>query len=255
MTSWHGCDVRTSSCGWSATSSPSCCLVRTRTGTIPSGSSVMSAHRVFLAVMARCSACRRLAFMLRRRPASAHAVADAALLTDPHDPWWITRDLWRAAGACLAPGRRGAWAQTHARLMRAAVRRQPPARHDRYHTADRSRPAPTVDRDSLLPAEPALGCRHHLRADASGFLYLAVVLDASARSGWSMATICDRTGADALEMAIASAPEASSIIAPGSQYTSWLANVARRLASGLMGSVGDTYDNATRELLPTLSNC
>jgi nicotinamidase-related amidase len=25
--------------------------------------------------------------------------------TDPDDPWWITRDLWRAPGACRAEGR------------------------------------------------------------------------------------------------------------------------------------------------------
>jgi len=50
----------------------------------------------------------------RRRCGAAEA--------DPDDPCWITRHLWRAAGACRAPGKRG---EAHerkriARLMRTA---------------------------------------------------------------------------------------------------------------------------------------
>jgi hypothetical protein len=49
---------------------------------------------------------------------------------------------------------------------------QPPARHDRYHTAGQGGQTGTRlgrPRFHCFPAEPALDCRHHLRADGERF--------------------------------------------------------------------------------------
>jgi hypothetical protein len=107
----------------------------------------------------------------RRRRGAAEA--------DPDDPWWITRDLWRAARAGRAPARRGeATGATHcpADAPSRVDWRQPPARHDRCHTAGQGgqtgarlgRP-----RFHCFPAELALGCRHHLRADGERFFSIS----------------------------------------------------------------------------------
>src|SRR6266404_6687256 len=101
MTSWHGCDVRTSSCGWSATSSlellpgsharparsrPGLRVHERAPGGVSGCRDGTRARRVrgWLSCVAAptgvCS-CRR-----RRRAVEA----------DPDDPCWITRDLWRA---------------------------------------------------------------------------------------------------------------------------------------------------------------
>ena len=89
---------------------------------------------------------------------------------------------------------------------------------------------------------------------ASGFLYLAVVLDAWSRKivGWSMAIhLRAELVLDALEMAIGQRKPANVIhhSDQGSQYTS-LAFGKRCQEAGVrpsMGSVGDAYDNAMCE--------
>jgi putative transposase len=87
----------------------------------------------------------------------------------------------------------------------------------------------------------------------SGFLYLAVVLDAFSRRivGWSMATtLHTQIVLDALDMALRRRP--TGVIHhsdQGSQYTS-LAFGKRCREAGVrpsMGSVGDAYDNAMAE--------
>jgi putative transposase len=89
---------------------------------------------------------------------------------------------------------------------------------------------------------------------ASGFLYLAVVLDAWSRKvvGWSMANhLRTELVLDALEMAIGQRRPDGVIhhSDQGSQYTS-LAFGKRCKEAGVrpsMGSVGDAYDNAMAE--------
>ncbi len=89
---------------------------------------------------------------------------------------------------------------------------------------------------------------------ASGFLYLAVVLDAWSRKivGWAMANhIRAELVVDALEMAIGQRQPGDVIhhSDQGSQYTS-LAFGNRCREAGVrpsMGSVGDAYDNAMCE--------
>jgi putative transposase len=179
---------------------------------------------------------------------------------DPDDPCWITRDLWRAAGACRAPGRRGeAWAQTHcpANARRRVDWRQPPARLDRYHTARQGSQTGTRlgDRDftALRPNQLWVADITFVPT-ASGFLYLAVVLDAWSRKiiGWSMANyLRTELVLDALEMAIDQRRPDGVIhhSDQGSQYTS-LAFGKRCKEAGVrpsMGSVGDAYDNAMCE--------
>ncbi len=89
----------------------------------------------------------------------------------------------------------------------------------------------------------------------SGFLYLAVVVDAWSRAvvGWSMAGhLRTELIIDALEMALWRRPAASGVIFHsdrGTQYTS-LAFGRRCREAGIvasMGSVGDAYDNAVAE--------
>jgi len=88
----------------------------------------------------------------------------------------------------------------------------------------------------------------------SGFLYLAVVLDAFSRRivGWSMATtLATQLVLDALNMALATRQPAGVIhhSDQGSQYTS--IEFGRRCREAgvrpSMGSVGDAYDNAMCE--------
>jgi putative transposase len=88
----------------------------------------------------------------------------------------------------------------------------------------------------------------------SGFLYLAVVLDACSRRivGWSMATtLATRLVLDALDMALSTRRPAGVIhhSDQGSQYTS-IEFGQRCREAGVrpsMGSVGDAYDNAMCE--------
>jgi putative transposase len=91
-------------------------------------------------------------------------------------------------------------------------------------------------------------------ATGTGFLYLAVVVDAWSRRvvGWAMASHLGKPLVlDALEMAIRQRQPQGAIHHPdqGSLYTS-LAFGKRWREAGVrpsMGSVGDAYDNALRE--------
>ena len=152
-----------------------------------------------------------------------------------------------------------AWAQTHcpADARRRVDWRQPPARHDRYHTAGQGgQTGPDlVDRDFTAFRPNQLWVADiTFVPTASGFLYLAVVLDAWSRKivGWSMANyLRTELVLDALEMAIGQRRPEGVIhhSDQGSQYTS-LAFGERCKEAGVrpsMGSVGDAYDNAMCE--------
>ena len=119
-----------------------------------------------------------------------------------------------------------------------------------------ARPAPDlVDRDftALRPNQLWVADITFVPT-ASGFLYLAVVLDAWSRKiiGWSMASyLRTELVLDALEMAIGQRRPDGVIhhSDQGSQYTS-LAFGKRCKQAGVrpsMGSVGDAYDNAMCE--------
>ena len=98
---------------------------------------------------------------------------------------------------------------------------------------------------------------------ATGFLYLAVVLDAWSRKivGWAMANhLRAELVVDALQMAVGQRRPKSDVIHhsdQGSQYTS-LAFGARCKEAGVrpsMGSVGDAYDNAMCESFLATLEC
>ena len=97
---------------------------------------------------------------------------------------------------------------------------------------------------------------------SSGFLYMAVVLDAWSRKivGWSMANhLRTELVLDALEMAVGQRRPRNVIhhSDQGSQYTS-LAFGGRCREAGVrpsMGSVGDAYDNAMCESFFTTLEC
>jgi hypothetical protein len=107
LTSWHGCDVRTSSCGWSATSSLEL---------LPGSHARPARSRPGLRVHERApggiSGCRngtrarsvggRLSCVAAPTAVRSCCRRCGAAEADPDDPCWITRDLWRAAGACRA---------------------------------------------------------------------------------------------------------------------------------------------------------
>jgi putative transposase len=89
----------------------------------------------------------------------------------------------------------------------------------------------------------------------TGFLYLAVVLDAYSRRivGWSMAaTLATQLVLDALDMALVTRRPSGGVVHhsdQGAQYTS-IAFGQRCREAGVrpsMGSVGDAYDNAMCE--------
>ena len=119
-----------------------------------------------------------------------------------------------------------------------------------------ARPAPDlVDRDFTAARPNQLWVADiTFVPTASGFLYLAVVLDAWSRKivGWSMANhLRSELVLDALEMAIGQRRPKTVIhhSDQGSQYTS-LAFGGRCREAGVrpsMGSVGDAYDNAMCE--------
>lgn len=196
-----------------------------------------------------------------RRPPSAHAIADAALLKRIRTVHASSRETYgspRVHAELLAEGERHGRKRI-ARLMRqaglvgASRRRGGPitARPDKE-----ARPAPDlVDRNFS-----ATGPNQLWVADitfiptAVGFLYLAVVLDAWSRRivGWAMANhLRTELVLDALEMAIGQRRPRDVIhhSDQGCQYTS-LAFGNRCREAGVrpsMGSVGDAYDNAMCE--------
>ena len=197
----------------------------------------------------------------RHRPPSAHAQADAALLKRVRTIHAGSRETYGAprVHAALQAGGEKHGRKRVARLMRAAGLVGASRRRAGVTTTKRdkeARPAPDlVDRDFT-----ATGPNQLWVADitfvptASGFLYLAVVLDAWSRKvvGWSMANhLRAELVLDAMEMAIGQRRPKDVIhhSDQGSQYTS-LAFGKRCKEAGVrpsMGSVGDAYDNAMCE--------
>jgi putative transposase len=197
----------------------------------------------------------------RDRPPSAHAQADAALLKRVRTVHASSRQVYgapRVHAQLRADGARHGRKRI-ARLMReaglvgACHRQGGPTTTQRDKEA---RPAPDlVDRDFTAQA-----CNQLWVADitfvptSSGFLYLAVVLDAWSRKivGWAMANhLRAELVLDAMEMAVGQRRPKDVIhhSDQGSQYTS-VAFGRRCGEAGVrpsMGSVGDAYDNAMAE--------
>ena len=196
-----------------------------------------------------------------RRPPSAHAVADAALLKRVRTVHAGSRQTYgapRIHADLRARGERHGRKRI-ARLMRdaglvgACHRKGGPTTTVRDKDA---RPAPDlVDRDFTAsgPNQLWVAGMTYLPT-AAGFLYLAVVLDAWSRKvvGWSMANhLRAELVLDALEMAVGQRRPKDVVhhSDQGSQYTS-LAFGKRCQEAGVrpsMGSVGDAYDNAMAE--------
>jgi putative transposase len=196
-----------------------------------------------------------------RRPPSARAEADAALLQRIRTVHAGSRETYgapRVHAELRARGERHGRKRI-ARLMRAAGlvgashRRGGPVTTRRDRDA---RPAPDlVDRDFRAAGPDRLWVADiTFIPSAAGFLYLAVVLDAWSRKvvGWAMANhLRAELVLDALEMAVGQRRPHGVIhhSDQGSQYTS-LAFGGRCREAGVrpsMGSVGDAYDNALCE--------
>jgi putative transposase len=195
------------------------------------------------------------------RPASGHAMADAALLKRVRTIHASSRHTYGAPRIHADLRQRG---ERHsrkriARLMReaglvgASHRRGGPITTRRDKDA---RPAPDlVDRNFSATAPNQLWVADITYVPtAVGFLYLAVVLDAWSRKivGWSMANhLRTELVLDAMAMAVGQRRPKDVIhhSDQGSQYTS-VAFGKRCGEAGVrpsMGSVGDAYDNAMAE--------
>ena len=200
-----------------------------------------------------------------RRPPSAHAVADAALLKRIRTVHASSRETYgapRVHAALQAGGERHSRKRVE-RLMReaglvgASHRRGGPVTTRRDHEA---RPAPDLVGRDFTAAGPNQLWVSDITfiptaiPTAAGFLYLAVVLDAWSRKvvGWAMTNhLRTELVLDALEMAIGQRRPRDVIhhSDQGSQYTS-LAFGKRCQEAGVrpsMGSVGDACDNAMAE--------
>jgi putative transposase len=197
----------------------------------------------------------------RERPPSARARADADLagrIADIHRSSRGTYGVPRVH-AELAYAGTPCSRKRIARLMRQAglegVHRR---RTTRTTVRDRdSAPAPDlVERRFTADRPDRLWVADITYVDTwSGFLYLAVVLDACSRRivGWSMAGhLRTELISDALEMAITRRRPAAGLVHHsdrGTQYTS-IAFGRRCREAGIvqsMGSTGDAYDNAMAE--------
>ena len=194
------------------------------------------------------------------RSPSRHAAADRELLRRIRTVHAVSRETYgvpRVHAELKAQGVQVGRKRV-ARLMRCAglvgVSRR---RGVRTTIRDREdRPAPDlVERNFVAEAPDQLWVADITYVPTwTGFLYLAVVLDAFSRRivGWSMSNDPkSRLVLDALEMALASRQPASVIhhSDQGSQYTS-VAFGKRCKEAGVrpsMGSVGDAYDNAMCE--------
>jgi len=200
----------------------------------------------------------------RHRPPSAHAQADAALLKRVRTIHAGSRETYESprVHAALQAGGEKHGRKRVARLMRAAGLVGASRRRVGVTTTKRdkeARPAPDlVDRDFTATAPNQLWVADiTFVPSATGFLYLAVVLDAWSRKpdaerqseivGWSMANhLRAELVLDAMEMAIGRRRPKDVIhhSDQGSQYTS-LAFGKRCKEAGVrpsMGSVGDAYD-------------
>jgi putative transposase len=197
----------------------------------------------------------------RQRPPSAHAVADKMLLKRVRTIHASSRQTYGVprVHAELHAGGEKHGRKRIARLMRmaglfGASRRRAGATTTRRDKD--ARPAPDlVDRNFAASQPDQLWVADiTFVPTASGFLFLAVVLDAWSRKivGWSMANhLRAALVLDALEMAIGQRRPVGVIhhSDQGSQYTS-LAFGKRCKEAGVrpsMGSVGDAYDNAMCE--------
>jgi putative transposase len=224
----------------------------------------MSANQaVFpIAVMARVLGVSEAGYYAwRQRPASAHAVADEQLLKRVRTIHASSRETY---GVPRVHAELRAGGETHgrkriARLMRTAGLVGASRRRTVVTTTRRdrdARPAPDlVDRDFAATAPNQLWVADiTFVPTATGFLFLAVVLDAWSRKivGWSMANhLRAELVVDALKMAIGQRRPDAVIhhSDQGSQYTS-LVFGKRCKEAGVrpsMGSVGDAYDNAMCE--------
>ena len=224
----------------------------------------MSANQAIfpIAVMARVLGVSESGFHAwRQRPASAHATADAVLLKRVRTVHASSRETY---GAPRVHAELRAAGEKHgrkriARLMREAGLVGASRRRGGITTTRRdqdARPAPDlVDRNFVASAPNQLWVADiTFVPTASGFLYLAVVLDAWSRKivGWAMANhLRAELVVDALEMAVGQRRPKDVIhhSDQGSQYTS-LAFGKRCKEAGVrpsMGSVGDAYDNAMCE--------
>ena len=197
----------------------------------------------------------------RRRAPSAHAVADKMLLKRVRTLHISSRETYgvpRVHAELRAGGERHGRKRI-ARLMRIAGLVGASRRRTGVTTTRRdkdARPAPDlVDRNFVAPGPNRLWVADiTFVPTASGFLYLAVVLDAWSRKivGWSMANhLRAELVLNALEMALGQRRPGDVIhhSDQGSQYTS-LAFGKRCQEAGVrpsMGSVGDAYDNAMCE--------
>ena len=197
----------------------------------------------------------------RGRAPSARAVEDKMLLKRVRTVHATSRETYgspRIHAELRAMGSRHGRKRI-ARLMRGAGLTGASRRRNGVTTTRRdndARAAPDlVDRDFTAVGRDKLWVGDiTFVPTASGFLYLAVVLDAWSRKivGWSMANhLRTELVLDALEMAIGQRRPGDVIhhSDQGSQYTS-LAFGGRCREAGVrpsMGSVGDAYDNAMCE--------
>jgi len=223
----------------------------------------VSAHR---AVYPIATMCRVLAVSAsgyhawRRRPASARAAQDVGLLVRIREIHAASRGTYgapRVHAELAAEGTRVGRKRV-ARLMRGAGLAGVSRRKGTVTTtrSRRAQPAPDlVRRDFAAAAANRLWVADITYVPThTGFLYLAVVLDAFSRRvvGWSMAGHL-RTSLvlDALDMALGQRRPAGVIhhSDQGAQYTSIDFGERCRLAGvrPSMGCVGDAYDNAMCE--------
>ena len=197
----------------------------------------------------------------RHRPPSAHVVADATLLKRVRTVHASSRERMghRACMPQLRAGGERHGRKRIARLMRTAglVGASRRAGVTTTRRDGDARPAPDLVDRNLVALKPNQLWVVTFVPTSSGFLYLAVVLDAWSRKivGWSMANhLRAKLVLDALEMAIGQRRPDDVIhhSDQGSQYTS-LAFGKRCQEAGVrpsMGSVGDAYDKRhVRELL------
>ena len=209
------------------------------------------------AVMARVLGVSESGFHAwRQRPTSAHAAADVALLKRVRTVHASSRETYGAprVHAELRAGGEKHGRKRIARLMREAGLMGASRRRGGITTTRRdqdARPAPDlVDRNFGASGPNAVWVGDiTFVPTASGFLYLAVVLDAWSRKvvGWAMANhLRAELVMDALEMAVGQRRPKDVIhhSDQGSQYTS-VAFGKRCKEAGVrpsMGSVGDAYD-------------
>ena len=197
-----------------------------------------------------------------RRPPSARARRDAELKGRILAKWIESGETYgcpRIRAALLAEGERVSHKRV-ARLMRELGIEGVTRRRFKTGTTKRdaqARPAPDlVNRDFSARGPDQLWVADITQVRTwSGWLYLAVVLDAWSRRivGWAMAPrMPAELVGNALSMAISSRQPIGPVIHhsdQGSQYTS-LAFGQRCREAGVvqsMGSVGDAYDNAMAE--------